>query len=427
MLLTLSHAIEKNFMLLIGTLIIMFGQYNAFTADKPIATIRIEPATTIPAGAPVRILLDKNAVQRVLVHIPLCLRANNNIYDLPAQIISEDNRQWLVWIAHQKLEAKQAESFRLYANGHPTTNLVFPSLDETGLELRSHQRQYLRYEYKPIPPPAGKDPLFTRSAFIHPLWTPSGISLTRIHPSDHMHHMGFWHPWTKTEFEGRHVDFWNLGDGQGTVRFVKFKQLTTGPVCGGFLSEHLYVDLTDPGCERTALREQWDIIAWAPGRPDQQFQIIDLTIHQRCAGDNPLTILQYRYGGFGFRATADWHNKNSTILTSEGKTRENGNGERARWCLIQGETDRGHCGVLFIGHPENFNYPEPVRIWPVNLRDVYFGFCPVVDRPWELQPGQIYSRRYRIITFDGSMDASTAERFFQQFTVPPAIQVKWDD
>lgn len=135
--------------------------------------------------------------------------------------------------------------------------------------------------------------------------------------------------------------------------------------------------------------------------------------------------MKYRYGGFGFRATSDWNVKNSLILTSEGKTRIDGNGTRGRWCKLSGQTDRGFAGILFLSHPENHEHPEPVRIWPEVSNDVYFGFCPVVYSDWKMIPGDYYIRRYRMIVYDDTMTAETAEQFWQSFALPIEVDVQW--
>ena len=56
----------------------------------------------------------------------------------------------------------------------------------------------LVYHKNEVEPPEGTDPIYKRSAFIHPIRTPNGEVLTSIHPSDHIHHMGLWHAWVKT-------------------------------------------------------------------------------------------------------------------------------------------------------------------------------------------------------------------------------------
>jgi len=50
----------------------------------------------------------------------------------------------------------------------------------------------------------------------------NGLLVTDDYPPNHLHHHGIWFPWTKTRFEGREVDFWNMGGKTGTVEFVAF-------------------------------------------------------------------------------------------------------------------------------------------------------------------------------------------------------------
>jgi hypothetical protein len=44
--------------------------------------------------------------------------------------------------------------------------------------------------------------------------------VTDDYPANHKHHHGIWFAWTRVDFEGRKTDFWNMGDGKGTVEFV---------------------------------------------------------------------------------------------------------------------------------------------------------------------------------------------------------------
>jgi hypothetical protein len=125
--------------------------------------------------------------------------------------------------------------------------------DEGALQIQCGGQGVLQYYHVHASPPEGGDPPYTRSGFIHPLWSPAGEILTDIHPPDHLHHMGIWMPWTNTEFEGRKIDFWNLKAGKGTVRFKKFLSQTSGPVYGGFVARQEHVDLTAPAGEKVAL------------------------------------------------------------------------------------------------------------------------------------------------------------------------------
>jgi hypothetical protein len=178
--------------------------------------------------------------------------------------------------------------------------------NDAALVLQKDDTRVLQYNYAIIPGPQGQSKLYDRSGFIHPLWSPSGSVLTNIHPKDHYHHLGIWMPWTHTEFEGKPVDFWNLGEGQGTVRFDRFVSTTSGPVYGGFQAEQDHVALKTSSGEKVVLKEVWDVRVYNVGGPEKGYWLWDFVSKQRCVADSPLKLLQYRYGGFGYRATADW-------------------------------------------------------------------------------------------------------------------------
>lgn len=389
-------------------------------SQESVARITVSTKIELPANTPVSVSLKKLPDRLQSRALQMVEITNGATHPLQLQI-EDDGSAELWWQLPNTTESGQKRIFELRSGKSVFVPFVELAMDETGLAVAKGKSQALRYNYGLIPPPESQNKLYTRSGFIHPIWTPAGKILTRIHPSDHLHHLGFWHPWTKTEFEGRKVDFWNLGEGQGTVRFVRFRNLHSGPVYASFLTDHEYVDLTAPGGEKVALKENCRTRVWNPG--DGKMWIWDFSIEQSCATDSPLTVLKYRYSGFGFRATADWHDKNSTVLTSEGKTRSEANGSRARWCRVQGETDDGDAGIVFLSHPQNHEFPEPMRVWPSG--DVFVGFCPVVYSNWKLLPGKKYKRSYRIIVYDGTLEAEQAERYWQAFAHPPGVKIEW--
>ena len=278
----------------------------------------------------------------------------------------------------------------------------------------------LVYRHAPVPPPEGKSANYTRSGFIHPLYSPGGEVLSAMHPGDHVHHFGLWNPWRKTTFEGRETNFWEIGNGRATVRFVRFESITSGPVFGGFRAVHEHVDAKAPGGEKAALREIWDVRVWNVGK---SASLVDFVTSQSCASESPLTIEAYRYGGFGFRGRLGWHAENSDCLTSEGKTRANGNASQARWCHVYGDTPKGGAGVLFMSHPENRAHPEPMRLWPPTANkgrdNIFFNFCPTQKVPWTLEPGNTYVLRYRMSIYDGKPSTDGAEALWRAFSAPP--------
>jgi hypothetical protein len=302
------------------------------------------------------------------------------------------------------------------------------SLDDSGgaLTVSVHGRPALRYQHEPIPPLPGTSPLYERGGFIHPLWSPKGEVLTRIQPPDHLHHFGIWNPWTHTQFEGRQIDFWNIGDGQGTVRFKTFISKVAGDVFGEWRSLHEHVDLTapDPSGAKVALLEEWKVRVWNVS-PRADVWLIDFASTESCATESPLVIEAHRYQGFGFRATAKWNDTTATMLTSEGKDQSNGNTTRARWLDVRGVSAVGTSGILFMTYPANHDFPEHLRIWPTGMNDgkenVFVNFNPAQDSDWTLEPHHDETQRYRMLVYDGQVSAETAERTWKDFADPPTV------
>ncbi len=295
--------------------------------------------------------------------------------------------------------------------------------NEKTITIKGDDYNILSYHHAICDVPEGVNPLYRRSAFIHPLYSPAGHVLTRIQPPDHYHHYGIWNPWTKTHIDGQEIDFWNLAKEQGIVRFAGIESMQSGSDQGGFCVRQEHVQLKGSNAPRTAIEELWDIKASIDNLEDQKVWIIDLVSTLTNVLDVPIELDQYRYGGgLGFRATEQWTKDNSSVLTSEGKTRKNADATRARWCDVNGQTgNKGEtCGVLFLSHPENYEHPEPMRVWPessVNGRgEVFFEFCPIRLNSWTLQPNKKYVLRYRMIVYDGKLKPEIMEKLWQNYT-----------
>ena len=289
---------------------------------------------------------------------------------------------------------------------------------DSALTISSGDQPLLTYQFRTIYPPAGIDTNYKRSGFIHPLYTPHGQVLTNIQPKDHYHHYGIWNPWTHTFFEGDTVDFWNIKGHQGTVRFVKFTSQKSKSKYSEYTALHEHVVFKKGGTEKVALNE-WQTVRVSPGTNSDHY-IIDITSKMSCASQSPLLIVEYRYGGLGWRATEYWDKNNSEMLTSEGKTRVNTDNTKARWIVVYGSlpgNDEG--GIVMLSHPSNYNHPEPLRIWDKNANggrgDVFANFATTKDKNWLLEPGKTYTLKYRLVVFNGKFDAEKAEEQWQKF------------
>lgn len=274
----------------------------------------------------------------------------------------------------------------------------------------------LTYRYTVKRPPAGVDEAYGRAAYIHPLQTLSGKVLTHIQPADHYHHYGLWNAWTHVEYGGEMYDLWNIGDKNGTVRFVDFNDIFENGKHAGFEAVHHHV-IFDAGREIVIMKETWRI---AISQLDANRYIVDIRSKLLPATDMDVILKEYRYAGLGFRATPEWTNVNSDVLTSTGKTRKDADGALVRWIIMSGQLGNGEGGVLFLSHPDNYNSPEPVRVWPEDANggrgDQFFNFSPTKNMDWVLETGKRYTLNYRLVVFDGSLSAGEAEQLWQSYT-----------
>ncbi len=337
--------------------------------------------------------------------------------------------RYLWWMVKKNSSSTVEKQVFELSEGNRAEKNDFPIKVQTqdgALLITDNGKNVLQYNFKTVYPPEGVDTVFKRSGFIHPLWSPDGHVLTQINPPDHRHHVGIWNPWTDVLFEGKIVDFWNLVKKEGTVRFSKFISKSEGPVYGGFkaLQEHVVFEDTMMQHQKAAMNEVWDVRVYNIG---PKMWLWDFTSILNCATHDPVILKEYRYGGFGFRATHDWNDQNSKVLTSEGKTRKDADASRARWCMIDGDVTGGHSGILFMDYPTNYNFPEPMRVWPEHMNgrgDVFFSFSPTRNMDWPLYPDKRYVLKYRMLVFDGTISPAEAENTWKSFGHPPVVIVE---
>jgi hypothetical protein len=339
------------------------------------------------------------------------------------------SRLW--WMLDGTTEPGKKREFYLFiGTGQKVINTMTTNVTSENIVLKKGTSNVLNYRTALLYPPANVDTVYKRNGFIHPLWSPSGNVLTRISPPDHYHHFGIWNPWTRVRI-GKHVtDFWNLNEKQGTVRFAGINTLNSGPVFGGFSVRQEHIDFQGSKPEDLVMNEVCDVRAWNTDPiPGINAYLIDLVTYLSVAGDSSLVFEAYRYGGgIGIRAIEEWTKENSAVQTSEGKSRKDADGSRARWTDLNGEfKDRGRSGIVFFSHPSNREHPEPMRVWLEDMNnnrgDVYFEFCPIRFKEWVLDPGKVYRLKYRMLVYDGKIDKSSADRIWNDFAYPPEVKI----
>ncbi len=408
---------------------LLFWQYPANGQTKEIALITVESGNYDRENSFVNASLKGLEIDLANSDLVLYEVDKRNEYKIESQPdMAGDPVLW--WRIKDKMKAGSTKKYSLRKEPkvtHGNTHAIDVTSKDGNLIVKSGGRNVIQYNFKEAPLPDGVPEIYRRAGFIHPLWSPKGEVLTRIQPPDHYHHVGIWNPWTHTEYKGKPIDFWNLSKGEGTVKPASIISTTSNDLYGGFRVLHNHIDLngmTPEGYE-VALKEEWNVRVWNIAK---DAWLIDFVSTMNCATDSIFKIVKYRYQGFGFRATEKWNDKSANLLTSEGKDKEDGNSTRARWCDVNGVSEFGTSGILFITHPSNYNYPEPIRIWPVGANkgkeNVFFNFNPAMDRDWVLEPGNDYQLKYRMYVYDGKIDSSKAEKLWQDFAFPPRVNVK---
>lgn len=334
----------------------------------------------------------------------------------------QGNKRYMYWILTDNTPKGKKRHYELVvSNNQPEAIQHTVSIlnSEGGYEFLFNGKKVLKYNTQIVEPPEGVEESFRRSGFINPLYAPDQTVLTRIPDSvsDHLHHYGIWNAWKKVLFRGEEIDFFAPQFGQGTVRHVGVVARNEGPVYSKLqvLREHITWQNTDK--ETVAMSDLLDIKV---NNNNKDLYIIDMGFQY-----NPLDtflIKQYRYAGFSFRATDYWTKENTTIITSEGLTRDDADSKRSRWCIVTGDTPKGTVSILFMSHPGNYNHPEPMRIWPSysnnKTGNVFVNYSPSRNTDWMLLPGHSYLLRYRMLITDGALNKNEAENAWMEFSNP---------
>ncbi len=329
----------------------------------------------------------------------------------------------VAWFLLPSQPRETTRKFRLVERPNPPANPRATARTGPGsTALRLNGQPVLTYISGPgtLPRPDIR-PEFLRGGYLHPVVTPAGVVVTDDYPTNHIHHHGVWWSWTKTVFEGRTPDFWNMGDRKGRTDFDKLLKTLEGPVFAGFQSEQIFTDLLAPQ-PKLALREQWTVRLLAVG-PGDPFHLFDLESEQRCTTESPLKLPKYIYGGLAYRGPNAWNGATQARYLDSNRTtnRVAGNESRVRWHWLGGLVNGRLAGFASLGHPGNFRAPQPVRIHP---QEPYTCWTPAQLGDWEIRPGETYRSKYRLVALDGEPDPALLDRLWNDYAEPPRVRLE---
>ena len=296
------------------------------------------------------------------------------------------------------------------------TKLPQPYIQETDdsiIIFTEEGKPILEYLKKPSKEAEKHPPHFTRSGYIHPLYSPSGKILTGDYAADHPHQHGIFFAWTKSSFRGKPTEFWNQRKELGDIRYLRSKWNLEES--GALILECEQSFTSGKESDEPIIIENWRIEIPAK---QKDYYLIDLISTQTCATNDPLVIQKYHYGGMAIRGNGQWGKKGKdgtplgNMITSEGNNRENGNHSRPRWVSMHGPVDGRQCGVVVMNHPDNFRFPQWVRLHP---KMPYFVFAPMVEEPFIIEPGKPYVSKFRYLTYDGTPDHEVIEGSWKEW------------
>jgi hypothetical protein len=340
---------------------------------------------------------------------------------LPVQVEDSDPpRVW--WILPEKLPAGTSRRYRLRALQDLPPVSAGVTVDDDGKQLlvKVRGKAVLAYNQAIVPSPNPQEPYYAKSGYIHPLFNPSGDLITDDFNPDHPHQHGIMFAWRKTTFEGRATNGWDQKAGTGRVEHVQTERFGGGPVFGHFTARLRQVDLTAPHGPRAVFQESWTVRVYNLA---ERF-MFDLEATQTCACDQPVRIEEISYGALMIRGRADWTaQRNFDYLTSEGRTKRDGDQTRPRWVDLHGPVGSRLTGVAILDHPQNFRFPQPVRLAP---ETPYFCFTPASAGSFAIGPGQPYRSRFRYAVHDGQLDARQVDRLWHDYAQPPAVRCPAD-
>ena len=389
-----------------------------------------------------KITVDAGVFERTdcVVSIPLSalhveMSSSFTLYDtsgflkkkVSSQVVTEKGEESrLCWIINGTIAAGKSRNYVLVNDRATKSNLTVMQVEDTkkGLVVKHGDNPVLQYNYAITYPPTGIDSAYQRSGFMHPAWSPKGNVLTRIQPTDHYHHYGIWNPWTRVEYDEKTYDLWNLRDRKGTVRAAGIESTTAGDVFAGYVAKLDHYIFT-PEAEKVIMNETWNVKAWNVS--DGFLWDFKSTLSPSTA--LPVLIKAYRYAGFSWRATEQWHTDNTIMISYEGRDRKTIDNTTSRWIYTTGTCgENGKSGFLMMSHPTNYTFPEPLRIWDENTNgkknNAFVNFAATKLNDWNLESGKTYNLRYRVLTYDGDMTPERAERLWNDFATPPTVSVK---
>ncbi|MFD2033918.1 PmoA family protein [Belliella marina] len=383
------------------------------SCGKPDILITIDPGSYDRIAVPISISLNA-AIEPTGNYL---LEETKSGKKIPVEIL--DSLTLIVFV--DSLESDIPKTYRLIKNTSNTPNSSFIKIleDQKGIRVQVDDKELFYYQKEMAFPPNGKSKLYAKNGFIHPLKSPNGAIVTDDFPAGHMHQHALYNAWVNTKFKGKKVDFWNQLDSLGTVAHKDVLSVKEGQTIGQIISSQSHISMENG----EILEEKWDIRIY----PVSDFFMFDIYSEQTNTSSDTLFLEKYIYGGMALRGSREWNPDDSLhfqnpweVLSDQGFTLENVNHTKAKWISVSGKISGSDAGVTVFGFPDNFRYPQTVRVHPSMP---YWVFSPVVDNGFTIAPGETYISKFRYFVHDGKPDKNMIENIQRNLENPVTVTV----
>lgn len=248
------------------------------------------------------------------------------------------------------------------------------------------------------------DAKFTRSSYIHPIFSLDGRPLTGDFPADHVHHHGLFWGWPLVRTRGQTTSNWDSKLPALRQRFVGW--LKRGEEAGLAVLSVENVWKLD---EREVVAKEVVTLRVHPAEPAGR--AIDLELLITAVG-GPLELQGTQdqnkgYGGLCFRSAPLL--KGAEMTTDQGRLKTDAVNRKFRWADISTR----ELGVAIFVPPD---HPGAPLAWLI--RNSYAGVinpCWPGLKPVTLAPGLPIQLHYRIYVHRGDAEASNVRQAYKSY------------
>jgi hypothetical protein len=301
------------------------------------------------------------------------------------------------------------------ANATTAENLSFKQEEAKSLTAHYGDQLLWQFNYDPeLPKP-----------FFHPVAVPDGTVLTWNSPPDHRWHHGLWFSW---KYINR-VNYWEpnnrTGKPDGRTEWTVTK-ITPEDNGSAEIQMRLFYRT-----EKTPVLTEQRTITVSP--PDSQGSF-RMDWHSRfTAGpekvvldrtplpDEPGGEVYGGYAGLSVRFAKQLRDRQATSdkgpIEFSPQSRYRG---KARAMDYAGTIDGRHVGITICDHPKNINHPSPWYAIRSNVMS-YYSPAVICYGPLQLEPGESFQLRYRIIVHTSQWDSTRIEQEYQRFVAEQTL------